>query len=121
MEHLKGFEVLGGVVGELPPPPPPQWCTSDSSNGYQSLPFVLLGRYRDNIFLLMSGVLPHLQPWVEFGVAGFLHCIYGISLKWEPHPIGSVTWGECMLRVLPNRMSMLQRCLFVTFWVQHLE
>ena len=106
-EHLKGFEVLKGIVGELRNPPPR--CTSDSPIDGPSLPFVLMGRYRDNIYLLMSRIPPHIRPWVEFGVACFLRSTYGIPLKWEPHPQGSVNWGECLLRVLPQRISMLRK------------
>ena len=70
------------------------------------MPFVLFGRYRDNVYLLSSNIPPSIKPWVEFGGATFLRSLYGIPLKWELHPVGEVAWGESLLRILPHRLSL---------------
>ena len=57
---------MQGVVGEL-------LCPPDLSNATQEvapLPFVLLRRYRDNVYLVFANIPTHLSAHVQFAEMG---------------------------------------------------
>ena len=78
-KHLKGFETLRVLVGELLHPS--RWGSSVTAADGAQLPFLLLWRRRDNFYLLSFRVPDHLHAYVRFGLAHLLGCMYGIPLK----------------------------------------
>ena len=58
---------------------------------------MLISRYRDNIYQLLLNVQSELIEQVKTFVSLFLHKIYNLKLKWEPHGEVAV-WGEGELR-----------------------
>ena len=102
--HLNGYNVFYSVLGQVHQPP--AWKQAPDAD---PLAFVLFGRYRDNVYVLFSGIPAVHRGWVEYGVALFLRRMYGIPLKWEIHPDDGVNWGEVWVSVQPHRVSILRK------------
>ena len=51
------------------------------ADGSNRNPFLLLGRYKDHIYVIYAHVSEGLRPWVDYGAALFLQCLYGVPLK----------------------------------------
>ena len=102
--HLNGYNVFYSVLGEVHQPP--AWKQAPDAD---PLAFVLFGRYRDNVYVLFSGIPAVHRGWVEYSVALFLRTVYGIPLKWEIHPDDGVNWGEAWVSVQPHRVSILRK------------
>ena len=63
--HLKGFDVFRSVLNEALHPPDWGGCDGLDSEG---VPFVLFGRYRDNIYVVYSALPPDVERWVHSAV-----------------------------------------------------
>ena len=64
--HLKVFDVFHSVLDEALRPP------DRSMDANLVMPFVLFGRYRDNVYVIYSAIPPMIEPWVDFVVATFI-------------------------------------------------
>ena len=73
-----------------------------------SFPFVLFGRYRDNIYLICANMSSRLLDHVKYVISVMLRVVYGIPLKWEPHG-ASVVWGEAVVTPVANPPTMILR------------
>ena len=99
-EFFKCFDPLQGVVGEILNPPVCPLQTADQFqrlSGFPPRPFVLLSRYRDNIYMAFANIPRPIRPAVQFACAALLRTIYQLPLKWEEHG-AAVVWGEGMIR-----------------------
>ena len=85
---LQTLDPLQAVMGELLTPAP--WASPDDQTGN---PLVLTSRYRDNIYLSLCNIPPHVRTQVLHALQVMLRQIYGIPLKWEPQT-DRVVWGE---------------------------
>ena len=85
---LQTLDPLQAVMGELLTPAP--WASPGDQTGN---PLVLMSRYRDNIYLSLCNIPPHVRTQVLHALQVMLRQIYGIPLKWEPHT-DRVVWGE---------------------------
>ena len=91
---------IQGVVGETLNPPVCPLETADQFqqlSGFPTRPFVLLSRYRDNIYVAFANIPLSIRPAVQFACAALLRTIYQLPLKWEQHG-AAVVWGEGMIR-----------------------
>ena len=99
-EFFKCFDPLQGEVGEILNPPVCPLQTADQFQrlcGFPPRPFVLLSRYRDNIYMAFANIPRPIRPAVQFACAALLRTIYQLPLKWEEHA-AVVVWGEGMIR-----------------------
>ena len=83
-EFFKCFDPLQGVVGEILNPPVCPLQTADQFqrlSGFPPRPFVLLSRYRDNIYMAFANIPRPIRPAVQFACAALLHTIYQLPLK----------------------------------------
>ena len=64
-------------------------------------PFVLLGRFRDNIYIISVGVPAEARSRVDLATGCLIDCIYGVPLKWEPKS-DLTTWCESQLGFSPE-------------------
>ena len=69
---------------------------------------MLVSRYRDNIYLLLLNVQSELIEQVKTFVSLFLHKVYNLKLKWEPHGEVAV-WGEGELRATRRELSLSRK------------
>ena len=92
-DFLKCYNPVFGVVGEILQPLPWDAPVDALSSDDENLPFVLLSRYRDNLYMIFANIPEDILPTVRFFVAALLRSTYGIALKWEIHD-SVVVWGE---------------------------
>ena len=87
-DFLKCYNPVSGVVGEILQPPPWDAPVDALSSDDENLPFVLLSRYRENLYIIFANIPGDILPTVRFCVAALLRSTYGIALKWEIHDCG---------------------------------
>ena len=92
-DFLKCYNPLLGVVGEILHPPDWDSTALPHDPSSENLPFVLLSRYRDNLYIVFANIACEILPTIRFCVAALLRSVYGIALKWEHHD-SVVVWGE---------------------------
>ena len=109
-DFLKCYNPLLPVVGEILHPPNGDSVALPHVHGSENLPFVLLSRYRDNLYIVLANIACEILPTVRFCVAALLRSVYGIALKWEHHD-SVVVWGEGAISCPygANRFSLLRK------------
>ena len=90
---MKCCHPVSRVVGEILQPSPWDAPVDALSSDDENIPFVVLSRYRDNLYINFANILGDILPNVRFCVAALLRTTYGIALKWEIHA-SVVVWGE---------------------------
>ena len=76
---------------------------------------VLLSRYKDNVYICLINFPDTERTLVKHIISVLLGHVYGIKLKWEPHPSHCVTWGEGTITPLGTSTVSLTRKNITTF------
>ena len=101
-DFFRDYNHLPGVVGELRRPP------EGTPTPLPAVPVILLSRFKDNLYVVCLHIPEHLQSLVREALCVFLHFVYGVRLKWEPHT-AVATWGEGRLAPSPLGSLVLLR------------
>ena len=79
---------------------------------HSPFPFVIISRYRDNIYICLANVPPSASGAIAHAISVLLHSIYGIHLKWEPHGERYI-WGEGSTEVCGSGLSLIRKGAFL--------
>ena len=71
MQFFRNFDALNGVDGEILSADTLGACAGPSS---QSIPVVIMSRYRDNVYFAMVGISPFLEAPILFVIEKSLKC-----------------------------------------------
>ena len=96
---MKGYDVLRDVVNECLYPPP---------QIHGDCPRILLSRYRDNIYIMLTAIPPILEHDARIAIRAFLAAMYGIERQWEMHP-EVTTWGEGQVDCINDRLRLTRK------------
>jgi hypothetical protein len=73
-------------------------------------PMIVIGRFRDNCYMLFLNMPPTMKPHAMRILEGFFLSLFGLPMKWEPQPTPTCAeWGESRLSLSPCSISLRRK------------